>query len=65
MKNNAPVIAKEPPVLKLLDTPPMAEPDFEMLEIEEAKTHFDDRSDAEAFWAGRTLAARKSTRIAA
>ncbi|MCC6125644.1 MAG: hypothetical protein IT426_11820 [Pirellulales bacterium] len=69
MKNNAPVIAVESPVLKLLDThslaEPNAEPDIDLMEIEEAKKHFDDRSDAETYWAGRTLADRKSTRIAA
>jgi hypothetical protein len=44
---------------------PHAEPDFEMLEIEDAKRHFDDDDDPDRFWAGRLLADRKSTRIAA
>lgn len=69
MKENAPVTVKEPTVLKLEDmhlvVGPDSEPDLEMLEIEEAKKHFDDHPDADDFWAGRLLADRKSTRIAA
>jgi hypothetical protein len=42
-----------------------AQPDPEMLEIVEAKKRFDDHPDAESYWAGRLLANRKSTRIAA
>ena len=65
MKKNAPVIDEKTTLLKLSVEPPAAEPDPDMLEIEEAKKHFDEQAESEAFWAGRTLANRKSTRIAA
>jgi hypothetical protein len=69
MNKNAPVIMMEPTILKLDDmhlvVGPDSEPDLDILEIEEAKKHFEDHPDAEAFWAGRLLADRKSTRIAA
>jgi hypothetical protein len=41
------------------------EPDLDLLEIEEAKKLFDEQYEADAYWAGRLLADRKSTRIAA
>ncbi len=69
MKDNAPIIVNENTVLNPKDNLPLTvlkvEPDPEMAEIEEAKKHFDDEFDAEAYWAGRLLADRKSTRIAA
>jgi hypothetical protein len=69
MKDNAQVVANDLVVFSVGDDVPLvephAEPDPEMLEITEAKKHFDDRPDAEAYWAGRLLANRKSTRIAA
>jgi hypothetical protein len=69
MKNDATATVKEPTVLKFNDihlvVEPDSEPDLEMMEIEEAKKHFEDLLDSEAFWAGRLLADRKSTRIAA
>jgi hypothetical protein len=69
MNSNAPVTLKELTVLRLDDmhlvVGPDSEPDLDLLEIEEAKKHFEDHPDAEAFWAGRLLADRKSTRIAA
>ena len=69
MQNNAPGIVEEPTIINLNDplaaTVSNAELDLEMMEIEEAKKHFEDHPDTEAFWAGRLLADRKSTRIAA
>jgi hypothetical protein len=59
------MINKISTILKLCGELPDAEPDPEMLEIEEAKKHFEDQKKMEDFWAGRTLADRKSTRIAA
>jgi hypothetical protein len=65
MTDNAPVIVHKPTILSLREETTAKEPDLDMLEIEEAKKHFEDQCAMEAFWAGRTLANRKSTRIAA
>jgi hypothetical protein len=64
MKKNAPVVVDQLMVLPF-DKNRVQELDPEMLEIEEAKTHFEDQADSEEFWAGRLLADRKTTRIAA
>lgn len=67
MKNNAPVIVNQSVVFKLRDKFPFTKPKSnpEMVEFEEAKQHFENQFDWEAFWAGRLLAGRRSTRIAA
>jgi hypothetical protein len=69
MNDNSSAAANELVIFRVVDETPIAEtraePDPEILEIVEAKKHFDDRPDAESYWAGRLLANRKSTRIAA
>jgi hypothetical protein len=65
MKKNKPVIDEKATFLNLFVELPDAEPDPEMLEIEEAKKLFDEQAESDSFWAGRTLAERKSARIAA
>jgi hypothetical protein len=69
MKNDAPAIVVGHMILtldgKASALNPAAQHDPEMMEIEEAKKHFEDQVNAENFWAGRLLANRKSTRIAA
>jgi hypothetical protein len=65
MKNESPVFGIFPRIMKHHDEILLTEQDPDMKEIEDAKKHFEDQSVAEAFWAGRLLADRKSTRIAA
>ncbi len=69
MKDSSPAPVNELMIFRVGDEMPVvetsAEPDPEMLEILEAKKGFDDQPDAESYWAGRLLANRKSTRMAA
>jgi hypothetical protein len=65
--NTMPVAEDEPQIILLGESVANSEleTDIDILEIEEAKNHFDDPLNAEEYWAGRLLANRKSTRIAA
>jgi hypothetical protein len=65
MNNFTPIIVLRPQVVDLVRDQGIEEPDLDLLEIEEAKKHFEDYADSENFWAGRLLANRKTTRIAA
>jgi|WetSurMetagenome_2_1015567.scaffolds.fasta_scaffold2081340_1 hypothetical protein len=69
MKNDTPANVAQHMVLKLNGDFSViesdVEPDLDIAEIEAAQQHSEDRSEAEHFWAGRLLANRKSTRLAA
>jgi hypothetical protein len=65
MNDTTPVILLRPQTVDLINDLRNETPDPDLMEIEEAKKHFEDQTNTENYWAGRLLADRKTTRIAA